>query len=147
MKTFLRLIIFVLLIGGWALAASSTAVPPPQASTFAAFDVDGHVVPYANYTTYTTADDAANVMLAAATFTNKNVRIVGSSHAPISVQVDTANAGSTSDVNTVSLPRPKVPLLKRDKPKLQTHEPGATLPSTTGDIPRAVPRDNKKPPS
>ena len=50
------------------------------------------------------------------------------------------------EVNTVSLPRPKIPLLKRDKPKLQTHEPDATLPSTTGDIPRAVPRDNKKPP-
>jgi autotransporter-associated beta strand protein len=90
------------IIGGWALASSTAANLTAQPNTFATLDASGDVLPYDGYTTYTLANDTASVMLASAGFANKNVRVVGTSHTAISVQVDAPGAGSTTELNTVS---------------------------------------------
>ena len=95
------------ILGGWATVSQNIVQTQNSilGDTFASVDGSGNIVPYTGYTAYTLANDAANLNLHDASFANKNVMVVGgaaATHSPISVQVDAPNAGTVTDVNTIS---------------------------------------------
>src|SRR5262249_31484726 len=92
------------ILGGWATVSQTITQTENSilGDTFAAVDGNGNIVPYTGYTPYSLANDAGNLNLHDASFSGKNVMVVGAAHSPISVQVDASSAGTTTDVNTIS---------------------------------------------
>ncbi len=95
------------ILGGWATVSQNIVQTQNSilGDMLASVDGSGNIVPYTGYTAYTLSNDAANLNLHDASFANKNVMVVGgaaATHSPISVQVDAPNAGTVTDVNTIS---------------------------------------------